>query len=133
MTSMNSNGTSGQGASATALIGRLFDDATALLRNEVQLAKAEFVNTTNELKARALAFAAGGILLVVGALVLVAAAVLGLATVVEPWLAAVIVGVVLAVIGAILVSAARKKLESGKLDRTKASLERDANVVARRT
>jgi len=133
MTSLNSNGSSNQSASTTALLGRLFDDATALLRNEVQLAKAEFTNTANELKARALALAVGGVLLAVGGLVLVAAAVLALANVVEPWLAAVIVGVALAVVGAILLSSARKRLAAGKLDRTKASLERDADVVARRT
>ncbi|MFL6550615.1 MAG: phage holin family protein, partial [Povalibacter sp.] len=124
------NGTS---ASTTALLGRLFDDATALLRNEVQLAKAEFLNAANEVKTRAVSMAAGGALLAVAALVFVTAAILALAEVVAPWLAALIVGVVLAIIGAILLSAARKRLSSGNLERTKASLERDANVVARRT
>jgi len=133
MSSINTNGNSSQGASMTALIGRLLDDATALLRNEVQLAKAEALNTVNELKSRAVSMAAGTVLLVVGAFVLVAAAVLGLATVVAPWLAALIVGVVLAIAGAALLSAARRRLESGNLQRTKTSLERDANVVARRT
>src|SRR4051794_25996601 len=132
MSSMNSN-SNGTSASTTALLGRLFDDATALLRNEVQLAKAEFLNAANEVKARAVSMAAGGALLAVAALALVAAAILALAEVVAPWLAALIVGVVLAIIGAILLSAARKRLSSGNLERTKASLERDANVVARRT
>ena len=133
MSSLNTNGNSSQSASMTALIGRLLDDATALLRNEVQLAKAEALNTVNELKSRAVSMAAGTVLLVVGAFVLVAAAVLGLATVVAPWLAALIVGVVLAITGAALLSAARRRLESGNLQRTKTSLERDTNVVARRT
>jgi len=133
MSSLNTNGNSSQSASMTALIGRLLDDATALLRNEVQLAKAEALNTVNELKTRAISMAAGTVLVLVGALVLVAAAVLGLATVVAPWLAALIVGVVLAIAGAALLSAARRRLESGNLQRTKTSLERDANVVARRT
>jgi len=133
MSSLNTNGNSSQSASMTALIGRLLDDATALLRNEVQLAKAEALNTVNELKSRAVSMAAGTVLVLVGALVLVAAAVLGLATVVAPWLAALIVGVVLAIAGAALLSAARRRLESGNLQRTKTSLERDATVVARRT
>jgi hypothetical protein len=133
LSSINTNGNSSQGASMTALIGRLLDDATALLRNEVQLAKAEALNTVNELKSRAVSMAAGTVLVLVGALVLVAAAVLGLATVVAAWLAALIVGVVLAITGAALLSAARRRLESGNLERTKASLERDTNVVARRT
>ncbi|MFL6577817.1 MAG: phage holin family protein [Povalibacter sp.] len=132
MSSMNSN-SNGTSASTTALLGRLFDDATALLRNEVQLAKAEFLNAANEVKTRAVSMAAGGALLAVAALVFVTAAILALAEVVAPWLAALIVGVVLAIIGAILLSAARKRLSSGNLERTKASLERDANVVARRT
>jgi uncharacterized membrane protein SirB2 len=133
MSSLNTNGNSSQSASMTALIGRLLDDATALLRNEVQLAKAEALNTVNELKSRAISMAAGTVLLLVGALVLVAAAVLGLATIVAPWLAALMVGVALAIVGAALLSAARRRLESGNLERTRASLERDANVVARRT
>jgi Flp pilus assembly protein TadB len=133
LSSINTNGNSSQGASMTALIGRLLDDATALLRNEVQLAKAEALNTVNELKSRAVSMAAGTVLVLVGALVLVAAAVLGLATVVAAWLAALIVGVVLAIAGAALLSAARRRLESGNLERTKASLERDTNVIARRT
>jgi hypothetical protein len=133
LSSINTNGNSSQSASMTALIGRLLDDATALLRNEVQLAKAEALNTVNELKSRAVSMATGTVLVLVGALVLVAAAVLGLATVVAPWLAALIVGVVLAIAGTALLSAARRRLESGNLERTRASLERDAKVVARRT
>ena len=51
------NGTAGaRGApsdqeSATGLLGRLMNDATALLRNEVALAKSEFRETLNTLKA----------------------------------------------------------------------------------
>ena len=133
LSSMHSTNSSNTGASMSALLGRLFDDATALVRNEVQLAKAEFLNTTDEMKSRATALAGGAVLLAVGGLVLVAAAVLALAEVVAPWLAALIVGVVLAGIGAIMLSAARKRLASAGLNRTKASLERDAKVIARRT
>jgi len=133
MSSIHSTNASPAGTSMTALLGRLFDDATALLRNEVQLAKAEFLNTANEMKTRAFAMAAGGVLIAVGGLALVAAVILALATVVAAWLAALIVGIALAAIGGIMLSAARKRLSASPLERTKASLERDANVVARRT
>jgi hypothetical protein len=131
--STHANGNPASGVSMAALLGRLFDDVTALVRNEVQLAKAEFVTTANEVKTRALAMATGGALVAAGGLALVAALILALATVMAPWLAALIVGVALCAIGALLLSSARKRLASGGFDRTKTSLERDAHVVARRT
>lgn len=120
---------------AGTLLSRLLNDATALLRNEVALAKAEFHNTTTNLKAGVGAMAIGGAVLFAGALALLAAAVLALALVVDAWLAALIVGAALAIIGFVMVQGAKKKLEPGNLalERTQSSLKQDAQVVARRT
>lgn len=120
---------------ASTLLSRLFSDATALVRSEMQLAKAELRETTSNLKAGMAAIAMGAAVLLAGVLALIAAVILALAEVVEPWLAALIVGGALAVIGLVMLQAAKKKLEPSalKLDRTQTSLKRDAEVVARRT
>ena len=70
-----------------------------------------------------------------GVSALLAAAILALAKVVEPWLAAAIVGIAISVIGFVLLQAARSKLRPSALkpERTSESLRRDAQVVARRT
>jgi NhaP-type Na+/H+ or K+/H+ antiporter len=69
--------------------------------------------------------------LLAGALALVAALILGLAEVVEPWLAALIVGAILAAVGYVMVKGGMKRLEpsSLKLDRTADSLRKDKDTV----
>jgi hypothetical protein len=125
----------GDPVSATTLLNRLLDDATALVRNEVALAKAEFTQSINAIKLTVSSMAAGTVVLVAGMLTLVAAAVLGLAEVVAPWLAALIVGLALAIVGFALIQGAKRKLASANLslERTGQSLRKDAAVAARRT
>lgn len=117
------------------LVGRLLNDATALFRNEIALAKAEFAKTITNLKLGVGVMAAAAAVLLAGALSLVAAAILGLAEVLAPWLAALVVGVVLGIVGFVMLQSAKKKLEPSNLamERTQHSLRRDAQVVARRT
>jgi cytochrome c biogenesis protein CcdA len=121
--------------SAGNLLSRLLSDASALVRNEVQLAKAELRETTSSVKEAVSAIAIGAAVLLAGVFALIAAVILALAQVVEPWVAALIVGAGLAIIGLIMLQAARKKLDSGHLgfERTQSSLKRDVRVVARRT
>lgn|SRR5512138_2985425 len=121
--------------SAANLLSRLVSDLTALFRNELALAKAEFSNAATNVKAGIAGIAVGAAVLLAGALSLVAAAILGLAEVLDPWLAALVVGVALGVIGFVLLQSAKKKLEPSNLsmERTQHSLRRDAEVVARRT
>ena len=72
-------------------------------------------------------------MLVAGLGALVAAAILALAMVVEPWLAALIVGVVLAIIGAVMVSAGKSKMSASSFtpDRALRAVRRDAETVQR--
>jgi uncharacterized membrane protein YqjE len=121
--------------SAGNLLSRLLGDASALVRNEVQLAKAELRETTSSVKEALSAIAISAAVLLAGMFALIAAVILALAEVVAPWIAALIVGAGLAIIGLIMLQAARKKLELGHLgfERTQSSLRRDARVVARRT
>jgi hypothetical protein len=119
---------------AATLLSRLLDDATALVRNELALAKTEFMNSANALKLSVSAMAAGAIVLTCGALTLIAAAVLGLSQVMAPWAAALIVGAALTLAGFVMIRASKDKFAdpSLKLPETKQSLRKDAALAARR-
>jgi xanthine/uracil permease len=134
----NSSPLSGGGAepgSVAGLLTRLMDDAVSLAKNEIALAKAEARGAIDDVKKCIAPFAIAGGVLLAGALTLVAAVVLALAEVMRPWLAALIVGVVLLLCGWMLLKAGQRKVANigDRLDRTQNSLQKDATVVARRT
>ena len=119
--------------SAGGLLGRLIDDVSQLFRNEIALARAEVRESVGKAKAGIGAVAVGGAVLLVGALALVAALILGLAEVVEPWLAALIVGAIFAVVGYVMLQAGKRKLEPSNFafERTQESLRKDKDTVTR--
>jgi hypothetical protein len=121
--------------SAAGLLSRLFGDFGALLRNEVALAKAELAESSTRAKAGMIALIGAVATLLAGALALAAAIILGLAKVVEPWLAALIVGLAITIVGVLLLIGARKKLLPPhiEIDRTRAAVRNDVDVLARRT
>jgi hypothetical protein len=116
------------------LLSRLRDDATALIRNELALAKSEFMQSITTLKLSVSAMAGGAIVLLCGVLTLIAAAVLGLSLVIAPWAAALIIGAVLTLVGYVMMRAAKDKFAdpSVQLRETKESLRKDAALAARR-
>jgi hypothetical protein len=119
---------------ATTLLSRLLDDATALVRNELALARTELMESAKTLKLSVTAMAGGAIVLACGMLTLVAAAVLGLSLIIAPWAAAFIIGAALVLVGFVMVRAAKEKFAnpSLKLRDTKESLRKDAALAARR-
>jgi hypothetical protein len=121
--------------STPGLLSRLLGDFTALLRNEIALAKAELAESATRAKAGLAALMGAIATLLAGSLVLVAALVLALAEVMEPWLAALIVGVVITGVGVALLIAAKKSLLPPRveIDRTRAAVRSDVDVLARRT
>jgi fatty acid desaturase len=121
--------------STAGLLSRVFSDFTALLRNEVALAKSELSESTTRAKAGLAALIGAVATLLAGSLALLAAIILGLAEVVAPWLAALIVGVVVTGVGVALLAAAKKKLVPPhiEIDRTRAAVRSDVDVLARRT
>jgi len=130
-----SSGEPAEQGSITSLLTRVMDEAMALVRNEVALAKAEARGALQGVKQSIGPFAVAAGVLLAGALALVAALVLALAEVVRPWLAALIVAVALMMIGWLLLKAGQRKWAhlGGTLDRTQESLQKDATLVARRT
>lgn len=122
-------------ASVTSLLTRLMDDALALAKNEIALAKTEARNAMRDVKQSIAPFAIAAGVLLAGALTLVATIVLALSEVMRPWQAALIVSVVLLIAGWLLLKAGQRKVAhlGEDFDRTQESLQKDATLVARRT
>jgi cytochrome bd-type quinol oxidase subunit 1 len=121
--------------SLAGLLSRLMDEARALATNEIALAKAEARNAVRDVKLSIAPFAIAAGVLFAGALTLVATLVLALSEVMRPWLAALLVSIVLLLAGWMLLKAGRRKWAhlGEQFDRTQESLHKDATVVARRT
>ena len=98
------------------LFSTLTRETSTLLRQEVQLAKAELTQSATEAARGMGMLAAGGAVAYAGLLFVLLAVVFGLIRAgLEPWLAALIVGVVVVAIGAILVLRARASLKPANL------------------
>jgi Putative Actinobacterial Holin-X, holin superfamily III len=120
-------------------LGRLLTDlsneTTALVRGEVDLAKAEISEKISQAAMAVAALAAGGLVLFAGFLVLLDSAVFGLGKVLEPYglpaLAALIVAIGTMIVGAIILLIGRSALRAENLAprRTAQSLSRDREFV----
>ena len=121
--------------SATTLLGRLVSAFTELVRNEIALAKAELSESSMRAKSGVVALIGAVSTLLAGSLTLVAAIILGLAKVMEPWLASLIVGAAISAVGFFLLHGARKKLVPPhiEIDRTRTAVRQDVEVLARRS
>jgi MFS family permease len=95
------------------LVRQLSDQTTTLVRQEIELAKAEMTAKGKQVGIGAGAFGAAGLvgLYAVGAIT--ACLILALSTAVAGWLAALIVGVVYAAIAGVLALVGKKKTQAG--------------------
>jgi xanthine/uracil permease len=91
--------------------------------------------SVNDAKQGAVSLASGGGVLYAGLLFLLLAAMLGLAEVMPAWLAALIVGGVVVIIGLVMVKSGSSKLQPSSFspDRTAESMRKDKEMVARQT
>lgn len=100
-------------------LGSLFNELTretsTLFRQEIQLAKAEVAEKARQAGTGAAMAAAGGLILFVALIALVATAIIALSYVMEPWLAALVVTVVVAVIGGIVLAKGLSNLKGDNL------------------
>ena len=109
----------------------LIDQVSLLVRQELRLARAETSEKTHEVT-RGLVEVVGGVAVALVALiVLVQALVVAIANYMPAWLAALIVGVVLAIIAFFLVRGGQKTIsaENIALPKTTESLKRDKDLV----
>jgi len=109
------------------LLGELANNSAALVRDEIALAKQEMTEKVSSLSSGVVTLAIGGLIGFVALLTLTAAAVAGLAHVMDTGLAALLVGVVLAVIGGgiAFIGIGRLKRTSLKPEQTIETLEED--------
>ncbi|WP_285041191.1 phage holin family protein [Plantibacter sp. LMC-P-059a] len=95
------------------LLTDLREDVVRLVTGEIALFKAEMTKKAKDLGIGAGLLVAALVLVLFGFGTLIAAAVLGLATILPAWLAALIVGVVLILVAVILALVGVKKLKAG--------------------
>ncbi len=117
--------------SVGGLLRQLTHEVPSLVTKELALAKAELSESIRATKAGAASVATGGAVLLGGFIVLLMSAVYGLSNVMEQWLAALIVGGVVVVIGLVMVSAGKKKFEASsfKPERTIHAVNKDKEAV----
>jgi len=117
------------------LVSDLWRESAALLRDEAALAKAEISEKISQVGSGIAALAAAGAVLFAGFL-LVLFAVVGLVALAlpeekAPWLAPLIVGLAVLVVGWFLLSVGRNKLQARKLkpSHSMRSVQHDAQVI----
>jgi membrane protein len=117
------------------LVQDLSRQTSTLIRQEMRLAQAELAEKGKHAGKGAGMFGGAGLVALYGVGALIAAAILGLATVLEPWIAAAAIGVVLLVVAGILALTGKKELDEmgpPKPEETMASVQRDVETVKAR-
>ncbi len=117
------------------LIRNLATDLSTLLGKELELAKAEVRESASEVQTAVGAIATGAAIAMAGLVILLLSAVYGLSNVVDPWLAALIVGAAALLVGYLMVRAAKAKMSARSLvpDRTMESARKDKETLKRAT
>jgi hypothetical protein len=123
------------GRPLSGLFSDLWRETTALVQDEIELARADMTEKVSQAATGAQTLLIGGAVLFAGLIVLLFAAVGGLALAFPPdiaqWLSPLIVGGVVAVIGGIAVASGRSKMKARNLkpERTIESLRRDRHMA----
>ena len=114
------------------LLGDLGTQVTTLVRQEIELARTEVTDRASAAGRDAALVGLGGALVYAGVLGLMAAVVLGLVEAgLEPWISALLVGVIVAAVGGALVARGRSGLATTDLKpkRTIETLQDDAEML----
>jgi hypothetical protein len=117
------------------LVQDLSRQTSTLIRQEMRLAQAELAEKGRHAGKGAGMFGGAGVVALYGVGALIAAAVLGLATVLEPWIAAAAIGAGLLLIAGILALTGKKELDEAgpaKPEQTLDSVQRDIETVKAR-
>jgi hypothetical protein len=115
------------------LFGQLSQDMSLLVRQEIQLARAEMTEKISRLTTNLISVIAGGFVVYVGALAMVVALILALHELadVSPWVSALIVGAVFAIAGYAMLSRGLKELKRVDLAprRTVENIKEDVQAI----
>jgi hypothetical protein len=118
--------------SVSELLQQLTEQTTRLAQKEIELAKAEMAVKGKRIGIGAGVFSGAGLLALLALGALTAAAILGLATAVDAWLAALIVAVVYLLIAGIFALLGRSKVEAATPpvpEQTMDSVKRDVELT----
>jgi hypothetical protein len=117
--------------SLKGLFRDLINDVSRLLRNELRLMQAEGHEKATQIRLGAVSIVSGLLVSFCALLILLQAVVIALSKAVQPWLASLIVGIVVAIIGAILVIHGERNLKAQNLvpERTLKSLRDTGETV----
>jgi hypothetical protein len=120
-----------QERSLRELLAEVSRDGSLLLQQEVALAKKELSDKVRHVKRHAAAIAIGGVLCQTATLALAAGLILLLALVMPAWIAAIVVGLALAVVGGTMLMNGKKRLAEvdPKLEKTSNSVQRDVQAL----
>jgi xanthine/uracil permease len=121
----------GDSRSFGQLLADLTSDLSRLVRSEAELIRLEISEKSKVLGRAGAEFAAGAILLLAALMILLQAVVLALSKVMDPVLASLLVGVVVAGIGYVLLKAGARTAAPSNLrpERAVNSLKKDAELV----
>ncbi len=121
--------------SLSSLVSDLTRETSELMRKEVELGKAEISGKITQIQHSMIALAVGAALILVGLFYVLDAVVYGLAELLppdlSPWLSALVVGVIVAIVGYVLLKKGQNDLEPENLapTRTTQSLQRDKQML----
>lgn len=134
MATQYANADNAEKETVVGLLRRLMDDVSKLFRQELALATAEIMQSLTRILTGTASVAVGGAVLFASFLVLLASAILGLSNVVEPWLAALIIGVIVGVAGYVMMQKGIKAFDPAdlRLTRSPESLRQDKEVLTRK-
>ncbi|MDX6752325.1 phage holin family protein [Geminicoccaceae bacterium 1502E] len=120
-----------QDRSVGDLLRSLADDVIRLIRDEIALARAEAGDKLHQMVMAVVSIIGGSLVAFAALLILLFALVFGLANHMPLWLAALIVGGVVAIIGMVMVKAGASALSATSLapDRTARNLRKDMDLV----
>lgn len=113
------------------LVKELTGETSALLRAEMALARTEIGDKVDQAQRGVTSIATGGVVLFAGVLALCACAILVLSQYLEPWVAALIVGAVVSIIGLALVMKGKRSVSAKNLvpERTIGSVEQMGRTI----
>ena len=117
------------------LVQDLSRQTSTLIRQEMRLAQAELTEKGRHAGRGAGMFGGAGVVALYGVGALVAAAILGLATVLEPWIAAAAIGAGLLLVAGMLALTGKKELDEAgarKPEQAIESVQRDIDTVKAR-
>lgn len=136
MTDMQPGGQTLNDESVAELVKRAATQTAELVRKEIQLGQVELKDKGRRAGKGVGLLGAAGLIAFYGGAALIAAAVLGLAEAVEPWLSALIIGVALLVVAAVVGLVGRKTTTDAlppKPEQTMASVHDDIEHLKEQT